>query len=118
MALGVLREPALGGLFRAPQLRQEPRQDLGRQRQCIPLSRIALRQGAVQGEIDPEGAVAAEISSPISMLSGMLRRMLAIQESAVVLKLRLDLSCENKRSGFGCLTIRGHRKDRVITGAA
>jgi hypothetical protein len=49
-----------------------------RQRQCIPLSRIALRQGAVQGEIDPEGAVAAEISSSIGMLSRMLGRMPAI----------------------------------------
>jgi hypothetical protein len=48
------------------------------QRQCIPLSRIALRHGAAQGEIDPEGAVAAEISSSIGMLSGMLRRMSAI----------------------------------------
>jgi hypothetical protein len=67
----------LGGLFRAPQRRQE-RQDLGRQRQCIPLSRIALSQGAAQGEIDPEGAVAVEISSPIGMLSGMPRRMPAI----------------------------------------
>jgi hypothetical protein len=61
--------------FRAPQLRQELKQDLGRQRQCIPLSRIALRQGASQGEIDPEGAVAAEISSS---LGGMLSRMPAI----------------------------------------
>ena len=48
------------------------------QRQCIPLSCIALRHGAAQGEIDPEGAVAAEISSSIGMLSGMLRRMSAI----------------------------------------
>ena len=46
-----------------------------RQRQCIPLSRIALRQGASQGEIDPEGAVAGEISSS---LGGMLSRMPAI----------------------------------------
>ena len=72
---GVLRGPMVGSPFRAPQLRQELKQDLGRQRQCIPLSRIALRQGASQGEIDPEGAVAAEISSS---LGGMLSRMPAI----------------------------------------
>jgi hypothetical protein len=69
----------LGGLFRAPNNFGRSRGSIFlRQRQCIPLSRIALRQGAAQGEIDPEGAVAAEISSSIGMLSGMLRRMPAI----------------------------------------